>query len=301
MQFTLERETLDIEGVLVGEGELSAGLRVGLVDETPAGTVSFDFRGRRATAALSVERLARVAPGRALLDPFVEPGPDGGFAVTGLAARAYSLRIEDPRTLASTVAGPFVAGARGLRVPAPPRPGPLAGLVVTEEGTPLAGVTVHARRIDVGGAVLSSRSDSDGRIRFPALARQGVAVRVDPGPGWVQRDAGVPLPNEGDVQITVERAARVEIALEPVGPLVGATAVAFEDGRGARIQHVVDDLVKESRASTPLDPPRADGRVRPLPLRVPLRAREILVLRGDEVLLRSPLRLNHGETAVVEL
>jgi len=186
----LDGPALGVTGrVLDASGEPVPGARVWTFDETELGFATRKLGSTRFLMTATAEGLlGGREPGEAA---FAECDAEGRFELAGLLDRDYALRASDPETFATTA----VRVARGgesdvvLRVPAAERTAPVAGVVTSLAGEPIAGAVVTAvRRFadpnDVSGARRSPRAglrivaetDEDGAFRFDALAVEGTAL-----------------------------------------------------------------------------------------------------------------------------
>jgi protocatechuate 3,4-dioxygenase beta subunit len=162
--------------------------------------------------------------------PWVATGADGTFVLSGLDARAYSLRAMDDETLTTVEGGAVAAGSQGVQLvlPTTQRFERLTGTVVSRTGQPVAGVrlavqtdtqtlrgnTMHAQ------AVARTTSDAEGRFVLPKVPHRGVYLRLD-GDGILPLEYGrgqagglVELVGlGGDTRLTVSVRLHVQIEL----------------------------------------------------------------------------------------
>jgi hypothetical protein len=147
----------------------------------------------------------------------VVAGPDGRFAVGGLAPGAYDLRASAPG--ASPARLPGVTLAAGTRFPlriALPGTGAVLGTVRDPAGRALAGVRVRAAaRGDglAGAPPLEVRTDFEGRFRLDALEVGRAEL--------VAREEGVAIGVAQAARVTEGRASVVELVLPEAGLLAG--------------------------------------------------------------------------------
>lgn len=187
--FVLTRRPVEARGIVVGsDGVPLAGALVGLLDPTLL-DVSFD----------AVE--ARVGG----WNGGVATGPDGSFALAGLADRAYRIRAVDPSTGAIATSAPHRAadGDLVLRLPRDLRRA-VRGTVRLDD-QPVAGATVevgYCTHITKGGGTMFDNTpavacDREGRFELAVLPRRDawLIIRID---GSIRHMEPVEHLSEGD-------------------------------------------------------------------------------------------------------
>lgn len=136
VRLVVDQPTFTLAGRVVDASDAPmAGVRVYVSDPTLLGLIE----GR----AASVETL--FAPGEGSWR-YVESDERGRFELTGLLDREYVVRAHDPRTLLRVDSEPVRAGRSGvdLRVPTDRLYPRVAGRVLSQGGTPIAGAEVFA-------------------------------------------------------------------------------------------------------------------------------------------------------------
>ena len=304
----LDEPELSIRGRVVdAEGRGLEGWRVRPRNAWPAGAHAFAWRGRTARIQLSLEAFAQPpgiegVPGHAV----TSTAADGSFLLGGLLAQPYELDVYDPLTLSRPPAQVVSSGASGVSFVVDPAPPALRGRVVRSDGEPIAGAVVRSflpssrsagPPEDIGPA---ARTDEDGRFAFSSLAR-GVHVVVPAGDGWLHLSQVV---DADRMELVLEPAARVQLVVQAArGAIVSEripTGFLFRDSGGRPVRHAVADLRwSETNAGT-LGSSVDGGRFRPLPVRVPIRAVELVLTDAEGPLLEVPLQLEAGASFTLE-
>ncbi|MEO8425619.1 MAG: Ig-like domain-containing protein, partial [Verrucomicrobiota bacterium] len=109
----------------------------------------------------------------------VTTGPDGAFSFPGTAAGNFTLEAEDPVTkFKGNASGTLAENASALRTDVPLQPlALLAGTVFEPDGvTPATNATV---RLTSGGLLLTTDTDSTGRVAFVDLPLGNYTLRAD--------------------------------------------------------------------------------------------------------------------------
>lgn len=194
--FVLTKRPLTARGLVLGsDGTPLAGALVGLLDPT---LLDVSFEGIEA-------RVGGWSGG-------VATGPDGTFALTGLADRAYRFRAIDPATGASATSEPLRAGASDvvLRLPMDLRRG-VPGVVLAD-GHALAGTTVeigYCTHITKGGGTQfdsppAIACDDEGRFVLPVLPRRNAWLCVRVGGSLRHAVPVEALPDAAEVTVALD-------------------------------------------------------------------------------------------------
>ncbi|MEM9799311.1 MAG: sigma-70 family RNA polymerase sigma factor [Planctomycetota bacterium] len=313
IQLVLDAPARGIRGRVVDPaGAPVAGVWVYPPKLDVAGVYEFSYLGRSARMELALESFGQPETSGTVPPSVAVMTDDAGqFELTGLRPLDYALEIFDPATLARSPAQTVPAGASTAELVAAATPRPFDGRVVDTGGAPLEGVTVQSYAV-IGDARSNSDqpgpaavSDADGRFRFTALAR-GSLLRADAGAAWLHvGEQAIDPPPGGAFLLTIEPAARVQLVIDAspgaLEPGRVPTSFRFRDTSGFPIEHVVDDIHREFRDTGELNGALDQGRFRPLPVRVPTRASELILLDDDGILLVVPLQLDAGEDLELEL
>jgi RNA polymerase sigma-70 factor (ECF subfamily) len=280
--------------VLDARGEPRAGMRVWLADPTPFGVLMDDM------LASAEYYLADAADEGWSGDAYWssrDTDATGRFRLEGLLEREYSLRILDPRTLATRTAGPFRAGDQAVEIVFEDGElGRVAGRVTAGDGRPLAGVAVRILGSAFGGVwsdAGTSVSDAEGRFAFERIGGETLMLAVsgdDVVPHWT------PVAMKGggttEVVLTVEirRSFQVDLGSQPGR----ADALRVLDGDGAAVSlYRIGPTGSYHTEQFPL----VDGRSESLG--VGDGARTLVLLKGGTEVLRVPLALRPGKLNLV--
>ncbi len=236
-------------------------------------------------------------------DEIQPTGQDGTFRIEGLLDREYSLRATNIDVLTRTDIGPVRAGSSDLKILL------LDGTdvaevrvrVVDDTGRPVPKLRVQAiRRTAPEGPVLERydqqvrTTDEAGRVHWPALQREGLQLETrSTTAAW--HDVSVDVPRSiGEVQIIVEPGAWFK-----------ASRVGPKGADGFQILDENDDAVVFRIVVSGSPVWRERGSVERLRRRdlyyVPLRARELVLLRGETPIGRVPLELERGALSSIDL
>lgn len=289
---TFTEEALTIRGrVLDAEGRPVPNAEVRVVDGETAGMREHVIGNTKFFMEATFEGLAA---GREY-EGAETANEHGEFELRGLQARDYSLRVDDPRTLATLESRPIAAGEHDIeiRFASEKRVARLAGQVVSLAGTPVAGESVRLQRTATDGLgmphVLESASvkcDAEGRFEFLDVSADASAVRVD---FIVQPLAGVDFEN---VRVVVPQPAHARIECDERTP--DADTVSFVDAEGRRLDIVVDHGdVSFAAQRWQLERPRSDS------FHVRENAVALVLEKGDQEVLRLPVKLVPGEFNVL--
>lgn len=242
---------------------------------------------------------------------WVETAADGSFRLEGLAPRNYVLGVLADG-LRRGRAGPFAAGASGVRVlfdpPVAPR---VAGRIVGLDGRPRAGIAVEAccrvftDRYGEDGPARSAvrhgpvvRTGDDGAFEFRELGTAGLFLAIN-GAAIVDRvvglhegslaEAGVgPL---GGLEIAVADRTHLQVALADPELADGFRVLDAADN-GLQLANFEDGgMTVTSRAAL------TEGRSRVYA--VASNAAWVVLLRGDAEVTRVPVTPVPGEVVVV--
>lgn len=282
--------------------------------EGVAAALAVDAEDADDGAGAPLEVARRRAP--TALWPFVRTDAAGRFAIPGLAARSYRLRVQEPTRLQAIEVGPYAAGTLDLRV-ALPADGCFAEVAgqVLDGARPVPHARVVARvrtlALPVDVDLVTYRSelrdkvvcDATGRFVLRDLPRDATLVvqaeSLAPcafgGPGELPLAAcAVAAEREGRLELRLPCAPRCPTRVELTGAAVCADKVAFLDARG--------DVVPILRLAGPSVDRELAARLhagRSAALDVPAAA-SIAVLRRDGVELdRRPVRLIPGQPNVI--
>ena len=182
---------------------------------------------------------------------FARTDAEGHFALPGLSARDYRLRIYDDKVQWAFTSPLIAGGTTNARIQLPsPATGPIAGRLLTHDGKPATGVRVTAYvevHANGGGRVgtgvnKSATTDSDGRFRVDDMPRLGAQVTFA-GELWVDQTIDLAkAADPEDLQATVLR--RCHVRVECTGAAWAAADIEFFD---ANDQHLV---MQERRRTT---------------------------------------------------
>lgn len=320
---------LGLAGVCVdAAGAPLVGAKVWVTDATFLGTVDGRDATAEGVAAALVGAAEPVDDGAAqplaaararvptALWPFVRTDAAGRFAITGLAARAYRLRVQEPVRLQSVEVGPFAAGRLDLRV-ALPADGSLAEVAgqVFDGARPVPHARVVARvrtlALPVDVDLVTYRSelrdevvcDAAGRFVLRDLPRDAtltvLAERLAPcsfgGPGELPLAAlAVAAERDRRLELLLPCALRCPTRVALTGDAASADEVAFLDARG--------EVVPILRLAGPSVDRELAARLhagRSAALDVPAVASIAVLRRGGVEFDRMPLRLIPGQPNVI--
>jgi hypothetical protein len=236
----------------------------------------------------------------------------GGFELEGLLPRDYRVIAMDPATLLRAEAGPFPAGARGVRIVLPARSvfEKIAGRVVSRSGEPVAGVRVtpmtDAIRLTVV-TINAGRSpeesvvtDASGAFAIERMPRQGVYLRIEGdailpvecghGPGGIEEVVKGP---ENRLEVTVSLRVHVRVELAE-GTAADGLAVLDRHENPMQI-HVFHGHDRVSAPTLPIASGRTDT------FSVAEDATTLVLRAGKTEVRRIPLALRPGAVNVLRL
>ena len=229
---------------------------------------------------------------------------DGAFRIGGLReGHDYVLRAWHPRSLEAVLSAPIRAGTRGFFfvLPPPDCRGRVVGRVVDRHGGPVQDVRVRLtiRLWSSGGSEAygtgqAATTNDEGAFLFTAVARQPLLLRFD-GDGIESTSRELPAEaGDADVLVVAETICRFRFEPDPALPPPTSMRVQDSEGRALRVERLLEPGHSQRGTRHGWKPGDEE-----LELRVVDRAFE-LVLAGDHgELRRVPLRLRHGEVAVV--
>ena len=257
--------------------------------------------GRAAFAAVSVEGSARPLSGPQPATLGTTTGPDGSFVVEGLLPRDYVLELSDPVSLQRVSRRAIGAGSTDVALEFPSPAPAVRGIVRTPDGAPFGGALL--RTLAAGPGFRQGpqvRADPDGAFRFDSLA-EGTLVQARVGLPWVH--LGTRSDASGELDLGLEPAARLRLRIRSgdgfgVGDRV-PDGVVLRDTAGEAVPVVLDDLRGYRQDRIPI-PAATNGRAEPLPVLVPVRARELVFMAGDTPVLVRPLDLAPGQDVLIE-
>jgi hypothetical protein len=236
---------------------------------------------------------------------YVQTDEDGRFELTGLDDRRYRLRLLDPRSLEVVVTEEYHAGDHAVRIamPKPDLIARVAGRVRDSDGKPVEGVLVRLdgqpvgvrSRVFGGSVYMCARepretvtTDAEGRFELENVPRANVRLLLEAEqiiPSEIEL-AEQEDPTSIDVTVHTRCSFQVQVTS---GDLVADT-VAVLDADGRRL----DILVLESGAINAFtDIAIVDGRTQVVA--TSSAASTLVLLRGDEVVKRAPIRLRSDE------
>ena len=280
--------------VVDDDGQPVGGARVWLDDPTPFGQMGHD--------SVAAESLLR---GDERFWSFEVTEPDGTFRIDGLLPRTYRLQAIDPVLLADGELGPLAAADSPVEIvlrthDVHPR---VAGRVVTRAGDPVAGVSVSLLRITYE-VKLEHGKQNDGVERPPVLTDEDGAfefLKVPKGEigVLVQGDeilfTGTRLEMESDVEdIVLHATRRLHLQVELDAPHERADRMRVLDASG---KPVVQHVMQAEGAYFHTEMKLVDGRSEVIT--VDDDAATLVLLRGEDEVVRIPLHLAPGETNVV--
>ncbi len=304
---------LDIAGRVIGtDGKPLAGARVWIADATLFGALG--------QGPAHVENILAGAEGESW--HFVVSDSDGRFRIEGLLDREYRVRALDEATLLRVQVGPVHAGEQDveLRLPQGALHLRVAGRVLSNQGTPIAGVRIFpmcdAFQARFQGEVIGTShdaldgvvTDDEGRFELEDVPKTLVYLRIE-------GESVIPLEycreTEGDpsdpqaafAQLPKDKIENLEIVVDQrchlqveLADPTSADELAVLDSEGAEL--TIDVFVgngRESNQRTPI----VDGRSAALAL--PDRGKTlVLYLAGQEV-SRSSVQLVPGALQTVRL
>jgi len=326
----LEAPALTIRGRVVNEaGAGLAGVQVWATDtsflahedELPA---TLEGVSAGAPTMSEIQNLAAAQPSRdaahaffqntpSISWPFARTGADGGFELRGLQDREYRLRALDTVTLGTATAA-AAAGAvevklvmhESRRIPV------VAGVVVSESGDPLPGVTIRLMTDTLSlsegpgsmmtmhaAAEASARTDEAGQFRLEKVAAELTYLRLE-GESVVPREygrgaaggiagAGAGPPEALRLVVSERTYFRVDLA-DP--DFADSIRVLDADG-----QPVTLNLITARGRTTSETFELHEGKSETLS--APALAAEILFLKSGREVGRRPLKMLRGEVVVV--
>ena len=251
-----------------------------------------------------VESVLVGAP-RSMWEP-ARTGKDGSFTIAGLLDRPYTLACLDPMTQERSDAGPFHPGEAGSEGVELVLDGALRevvrGRVVSEDGVPIAGVSIDVFapvvRIRDGEEVVGTRlrvrrgsvSDVDGSFAILGVPLEGVALYLS-GDGVLPVAHELVEPDGELLELTVPLRRDLQIAFDGPEPV---DEIAVVDAAGEELPlHLVQGGLRQVLGRAPVRNGRTDV------LSVSSAAAS-LVLYGDGVeRRRAPVELLAGERTVV--
>jgi hypothetical protein len=333
VELVLAGPPLTIRGVVrTHDGKPKAGARVSLSDPTPIGAIGMMPANAEGLAsgmrvppqAIESEGQLPDHDGDHYYDQFMRVGPpsafwhfaqtdaEGRFEIGGLDDRAYRLRVVDPASLCGFTSAPIDAGttAAELKLPAPDVWPELQGIVVDDQGQPVAGVDVLLvaeaygvkSRIFGGRTYVSLRdrretvtTDEKGRFVLHDVPREGMELNLS-SQGTVPRSLELARGlDPADVRVEVAVRCAFEVRVAPGGEL-DADAIALRDAQGGYLDVL---RIEPGSVNAYTDAPLVDGRTGVLS--ASSAARTLLLLRDDQVVREVPIRLRGGETNLIEL
>jgi RNA polymerase sigma-70 factor (ECF subfamily) len=309
----LARTPLDIAGRVVGtDGKPLAGARVWIADATLFGALG--------EGAAHVENILAGAEGESW--HFVVSDSDGRFRIEGLLDREYRVRALDESTLLRVQSGPVRAGEQDveLRLPQGALHLRVAGRVLSNQGTPIAGVRIfpmcdafharfHGEVIGTSHAALAGVvTDDEGRFEFKDVPKTLVYLRVEgesvipleycretEGDPSDPNAAFAALPKDKIENLTIVVDQRCHMQVELADP-ASADELAVLDGEGAEL--TIDVFFGNGRESNPRTP-IVDGRSAALAL--PDRGKTIVLYSAGREVSRSSVQLVPGALQTVRL
>lgn len=169
-------------------------------------------------------------------------GADGAFAVAGLGARPYRLRVFDQKGGWAWTSGELLPGGGDVLVQLPRDPfGPIAGRVRARDGAPATGVKLRGM-VEVfangGGRVrqglgLSVVVDDEGRFRIERGPRSGVALQCS-GEGWISDLVDLDLAADPEA-LDVVLLRRCHVRIECTGAAWADAIATFLDAAGGPV------------------------------------------------------------------
>src|SRR5262245_16146619 len=235
-------------------------------------------------------------------DSHQKTGVDGGFAFRGLTPeKSYRVRAWNERTLEQVVSEPIPAGTLDvlLRAPNEPWRAVVDGVVVGLDGTPLADVRcrLSMNEYQVGGSAWMTTgqevtTDSLGRFAFVDVPPTEVFVRFNGFGSGTQ----LALPRAEpcrDLRIELARAGELHFEASPRWPKPDTVRVLDDAGERLTLEYDFGEGASHSTRDLPLSSPgTCDARVSE-------RARWLVLLQGEQELVRLPLVIRYGEVTSV--
>lgn len=249
---------------------------------------------------------------------WVETDADGRFELAGLQRRDYELRILRMSNLQMQDVGPYPAGSEAVEILFDPETSPvIAGRILSEDGSPVEGVSVQANCVPIrsrfewpdGSSQNNSepthdgpiqRSDVEGRFRFTDLGAKEIylTMRGDHimvallglGEGGLQAAGAGDL---DDLRITVVRRMQIRVSLS-LPDLADSFAVLDAADEPLEIVSYEGGGMASSRRW------RLSDSGSPV-LAVSEQARVVQLYRDGQVLRRIPLRLVFGKVNEIDV
>lgn len=237
---------------------------------------------------------------------------EGRFEIGGLADRAYKLRITDPKTLAAHTSPAFHAGETSaeIRLPAPNVWTELRGVLVDDDGRPLAGVNVSAwteaygvrARIFGGQVGVTLRdesaevvSDAAGRFVLRDVPREGARLEISSERTVPKRhDLGADT-DPARVEIVVALRCSFEVRVS-TATVPAPDGFALEDADGERLQILRIEPGSVSASSGESLAGGKSGFVS-----ASSAARTLVLTLDGRLLRRVPIRLRPDEANVIDV
>ena len=244
---------------------------------------------------------------------------EGRFVLSGLAAREYSLRLEDPRTALLADVGTFAASAPGsgaaelqLVLPQDGLWPEVRGRVLRADGLPVAGALITVRSIpssaqsaDGTGFLVDSsgsqaRTGEDGSFVLADVPRRSAWLEVQregffPRDLWVSELQG----RTDELEIVLDRRARLQVHLS--GTELPATRFEVFDASGRNLRLEYRTLGPWRGPGCPIPPAPGEASRRSPVAEVAESGAWLVLYAGDQELQRVPLRLVAGELTTLEL
>lgn len=237
---------------------------------------------------------------------------EGRFEIGGLADRHYKLRVTDPKTLAAHTSAPFLAGGSSadIRLPAPNVWTELHGVLVDDEGEPLAGVSVSAwteaygvrARIFGGQVGVSLRdesaevvSDSEGRFVLRDVPRVGARLEISSERTVPQRHELGTDTDPARVEIAVAMRCSFEVRVA-AATIPAPRSFSLEDANGEQLQIL---RIEPGSVSSSSGESLAGGKSGIVS--ASSAARTLVLQLDGQVLRRVPIRLRAGEPNVIDV
>lgn len=290
---------LAIEGRVVdAAGEPIAGAIVWLRDPTPFGHEAHELDEFTVAMTRSVEDLLGSERG-------ATADERGRFRLGGLLPRVYDVQAFDPRTYSLGTGWRIDAATTGAELVLSPEPGVrrVAGRVTSLGGEPVAGVSIVPTRTHLADVHHlppvqaqidpAAVTDDEGRFDIAALAAEGTVLQLHHarlGP-FRQHEIG-PDEDPEDLHVELPLPCRFQVDLADRPDFADGLRVLDADGAplrllesfGAFLTHREEAELVGGRSSV---------------LESDERARTLVLLRGDEEVLRVPIALSTDESTTL--